>query len=240
MNSTSWYGDRERGWFWYEEPAKEEDQINPGKPEALTQPTEPTWTEKLEKLQAQIKEAKARAVLNPTEANLARYMELQKQITDRSSLFADTWQRVLWGRPDLDETVKNPVVAAGTWKKRDLESEESSQAVKRFGEYGLFFFYKADCPYCEVQSQLLRDFAAKHKVEVIAVSLDGTPPPAGSPFPWRRDNGISKRLGVQMAPALFAVNPDSRDVQVIGYGALAHNEMEKRMRRLLLRSPGEY
>ena len=243
--SNSYYGDRERGWFWYEDPPEPpKPKPRPPKPEpkAGSGEGEPkSARERLKELREEIEEAKALAILEPTPEHIAAYQKLQSKMMDRSMLFADTWRRNLWNDPELDYTTKRPVVSSGVRKQRRMEDEQIREAIAEVrNERGLFFFYRSaeTCDYCDTQSMHVARFAKEHGLEVRAVSLDGS---ANQYFPEARpDNGIAEALGVKDAPALFLVDPETKAVDSLGYGVIDDAEIGKRIRRIVLLERGEF
>jgi conjugal transfer pilus assembly protein TraF len=242
---AAWYGDKGRGWFWYEThpeppPAPKPEppaQAQPAAPAAAA--AKPTATEEMDALRATLEEAKNEAVLRPTPDSLSRYLTLQSQAMDKAMLFTDMWQRVRWSDPSLDYTFQHPVAAGGVRVDRDMtrgQEKADVQAVAR--ENGIFFFFKGNCPYCEEQGRILKALMDEYQLEVVAVSLDGS---HNSHFPDAKpDNGIAAKMGVQDAPAMFIVNPDSGEAQPLGYGVIPVDEIESRIRRLVSMQPGQY
>ena len=72
------------------------------KPKAEAAPALPpaqapsTAAERLDAVTAELRELKARAILEPTPDNVQSYIRFQREQLDRSSLFADVWQRAVW------------------------------------------------------------------------------------------------------------------------------------------------
>jgi conjugal transfer pilus assembly protein TraF len=204
-----------------------------------TQPTKPTATEEMAEMRAGLDEAKNEAILRPTPASVSRYLALQSQTMDKAMLFTDMWQRVRWSDPTLDYTFQHPTAAGGVRVDRQMTRDEEKAVVTAVAkENGIFFFFKANCPYCNEQGRILQALMDEYKMEVVAVSLDGSHNPY---FPDAKpDNGIAAKMGVQDAPAMFVVNPDTGDAMPLGYGVIPIDEVESRIRRLVSMKPGEY
>jgi len=239
-----YWNDRERGWFWGEvdpEPP-EPKEVQPPEPKAEASPEpEKSATERLEEFRAKVDEAKAKAVLNPTEENVSAYMALQKELMDKSAVFADVWKRAMWSQPDLGYAADKPIAGEGLRERRRIESAQVQKAVDQVKQdRGLFFFYASpeNCPYCEVQSQHISRFADTYGIEAQAVSLDGSD---NEYFPNARpDNGVAEAFGVKQVPALFLVNPDTRKVDSLGYGVITDATIGERLRTVLIRDLGEF
>ena len=85
----------------------------PVDPSALPAAPPVSYAAQLKELQGQIEETRAKAVLAPTAENITAYIALQREQLDRSSYFADIWQRAIWANPNLDYTLQRPVSTVG-------------------------------------------------------------------------------------------------------------------------------
>ncbi|MDQ5767915.1 conjugal transfer protein TraF [Thiothrix subterranea] len=241
--TDAWYSDKERGWFWKEAPPpppKPPTQPPDALPAAATPAPKPvTAAQEMAALKAGLEEAKAEAILRPTPANVAHYLALQERTMNQAMLFTDMWQRVRWANPALDYAFVHPTAAGGVRIEREMTREEQKNVLNAVAQdNGIVFFFKRDCPYCQEQARILQALVQTHGISVLAVSLDG----ASSPyFPAAKpDNGIAARMGVQDAPAMFIVNPDTQETLPLGYGVVPMDEIESRIRRLVMMPPGVY
>lgn len=82
-----YFGDRERGWFWYQDPLPEPEEETEEPLQAAPLPATPEDPQALlQAYQKQLDDAKALAVMRPTDDNVRRYIEVQKEVYDRSAL----------------------------------------------------------------------------------------------------------------------------------------------------------
>lgn len=232
-----------RGWHFYEippEPPKEEkEKVTVAQPRKSPE-LDPQ--EQLKAYQKIIEDAKATAIMDPfNEKKVMRYMQLQQHAMNKSAGFADTWQRVLWATPSLDETLKHPVNTVGSWVDRDAKSKAKQRAVRNLAKTnGLFFFFKSSCAYCVAQAPILRAFASQHNLNVMAVSLDGS---ELHEFPnAKMDNGISERFGVKdmPSPAIYMVNPSTGTITALSFGLVTEAELSERIYTLTVMPRGEF
>ncbi|WP_287602431.1 conjugal transfer protein TraF [Thiothrix sp.] len=245
--AAQWYGDKERGWFWREEPPKPVVPEPKPEPKAIPSPTVPapepakpaTATAAMEAVRAELEEAKNAAILTPTPDKVAHYLKLQEQTMNQAMLFTDMWQRVRWANPTLDYAFIHPTAAGGVRVDRQLTRDEQKAAVKAVAkDNGLFFFFKPNCPFCDEQGRILQALASEYDMTIMPIALNGATNPY---FPNAKpDNGIAATMGVQDAPALFIVNPDTKESLPLGYGVIPLDEIETRIRRLLTMQPGVY
>ena len=215
------------GWHWYEDKKKNEE-----KEEDKIMPAPENATEKLERLKKIVKERLDVAIDNPTSENLKAYMEAQKVVIDKSHIFSNNWQRVLFTNPHLDETITNPVNQAANHIYLDKQKESKFNKIKGLAnDYALIYFYKGSCPYCESFSPLVNRFSQKYNWNVMAISLDGNISPE---FPSSKtDNGIATKLGIDVVPALIALHPSSQNIIPLAYGMVSETDIEDRINMLV-------
>lgn len=233
-----WLHDSEIGWFWYQDPPVEEEPTDPEQvmPEVNTMPADPLA--ELEALQEAVERSKALAVLHPTEQNIRQWMELNAAVQQRATLFADVTQRVVWTTPSLDQSLVRPHSQEGLKAWTASRTETRTAALREIAEnYGLFFLFSSDCPYCLQIAPFLQRFARTYDFKLIPISIDGGTLPE---FPNARyEPTIKARLGVKMTPAIFLVDPRAGHIQPIAYGVISLSELETRIMRLFKMEPGE-
>jgi conjugal transfer pilus assembly protein TraF len=224
-SSNSFYRKRNEGWHWYENKKK----VKPNKDEIATTQTP---TEQIQQLKEELDQRLHQAIITPTEQNIISYITLQKQIMDQSERFSENWQKVLYYHPDLDERTIFPVSNNARHIYLAEERKAKQEAIRGLAkEYGLFFFFRSNCPYCHSMSTLIKDFSQKYHWNVLAVSLDGKALPE---FPnAKQDNGIGANLKVTAVPALFAVHPITKAIIPLAQGMISETEIEDRVLLLM-------
>ena len=115
-----------------------------------------------------------------------------------------------------------------------LWSDERRAAVAtslaRLGErYGLIYLGHTGCGGCRVFGPLLRAFAARHGLDVLAVSLTGGPLegwPEAVP-----DNGRAAKLGLAgtPVPAVVLFDTQTKKVLPVGFGVMAEDQLAERI-----------
>ena len=196
-------------------------------------------TERIEALRKALEEARAEAILDPTPAKVAAYLRLQQETLQRAATFSDAFRRTVWATPELDYTLKRPVGALAKQLWSDERRQARDSALARLGErYGLIYLGHAGCAACRVFGPLLRAFATRHGLDVLAVSLTGA---ALEGWPEAvADNGRAARLGLGEAPvpALVLFDTRTRRVLPVGFGVMAEDEMAERLFALTALEPG--
>lgn len=129
-------------WFYCERPRE-----SPG---AAASP-QPSARSQLAAISGTLEELKARAILEPSPENVTAYVRFQREQLDRSSMFADVWQRALWQDPGLDYTLQRPVSTLGKRAWIDQRKTDRDLAMARLSErYGVFYFYASSCGACDI------------------------------------------------------------------------------------------
>lgn len=232
--------DRQRGWWWYEDPQivlpnktqkEAKSESKPKKPKTLEEMTAPEIRVEQQRLLEE-------ATVNPTEANVKRYLEAQQFAFNKASVFADTWKRVVWKTPELNPAIKSPYATAGMNAKEAIDSQKRVKTVHELAQrYGIFFFFKSDCPYCHTMGPSLKHFSEKYGIEIFPISIDG----GGLPdYPTPEiNNGIAEKLEVTTVPAVFLGDRQTSDIIPVGYGVIAESELLDRIYILTQTKPGD-
>ena len=201
--------------------------------------TAQTATERIEAMRKALEEARAAAILDPTPEKVTAYLRLQQETLQRAAAFSDAFRRTVWATPELDYTLRRPVGALAKQVWSDERRQARDAALARLGErYGLIYLGHAGCAGCKVFGPLLRAFAMRHRLDVLAVSLTGE---ALEGWPEAvADNGRAARLGLGDAPVPALVLFDSKTKRVlpVGFGVMAEDEMAERIYALTALEPG--
>lgn len=228
-----WLRNRD-GWFWYRDP--------PPAAKALPKPAAPQRPRELvefEAMQKRLEELKRVAVMNPTDTNMLAYMRYQRLVMNRSEVFSERWQRLVWTVPELDYGLTGRPTNATAINVFDKQSEE--QQVQRIralsATHGLLFIFRSDCPYCHRFAPILKRFEQEFGMLVFPVSLDGRGlPEYPNPQP---DNGTAARLNASVVPALYLTAPSKREIRPVGFGLMALTDLIERISALAQEKPAE-
>lgn len=250
LTQATFYDRKAEGWHWYEDryqksktrDQKKNPQIVDEQRKATRKEDDPRKEEvpqddpilHLEAFKKEVDRLKAIAILSPTYQNVKAYMEIQKELMDRATRFAQKWVEVVYTTPRLDYTLKHPTSQAARHVYLDQQHAQLEKDIRALSErYGLFFFYSSQCPYCKEFASIVKSFSEKYGWEVLPISLDGDILPE---FPKSKmDNGTAKTLGVQSVPTLLAVEPRSGKVIPLSRGMSAHDQIEDRIRVLIIK-----
>ena len=173
-------------------------------------------------MRARLEEARAEAILDPTPENVTAYLRLQQAALQRAA--------TVWATPALDYTLTRPVGALAKRLWSDGRRTEIADALATLGErYGLIYLGAPACGGCRVFGPLLRAFAMRHGLDVLAVSMTGGPLdgwPGAMP-----DDGRAARLGLSGAPlpAVVLFDTVTKRVLPVGFGVLAEDQLAERI-----------
>ncbi len=217
------------GWHFYCDPEKE-----PAAPEAereVALPPAPDSRARIKAIGDKLDELKATAIINPTPENLKSYISFQREQLDRASTFSDQWRRVIWQNPEMDYDLIRPTGSLAKRAWSDARKQTAATTLANLNSrYGVFYFFKGkDCPQCLAFETALKPFTDKHGLHVMAITLDNTP---SSTFPASiPDSGQAANLGItgEHLPALALFDTETSQVIPVGFGALAADELERRI-----------
>ncbi len=227
------------GWHFYcDRQEGNEEQVLPQAPPPSVD-DERSATERIQEMRRALEEARAEAILNPTRENVTAYLRLQQETLQRAAAFSDAFRRTVWATPELDYTLRRPVGALAKQVWSDGRRQARDAALARLGErYGLIYLGHAGCAGCKVFGPLLRAFAQRHNLDVLAVSLTGE---ALEGWPEAvADQGRAARLGLGNAPvpALVLFDTNTKRVLPVGFGVMAEDQMADRIFALTSLEPG--
>jgi conjugal transfer pilus assembly protein TraF len=208
------------------------------KPKSETQkPKKVSDFKTTDEVQAEVKRLLSVATMSLKDEDVKRYLAFQQEVMDRSSMFTEVAQRIVWRTPELDYQMRystnNSSILGQEQRKLDRDRQNVIQLSQN---HALFFFFKSDCPYCHHVSPMLKNFSELYGMTVLPISMDGGALP-DFPAP-RMNNGLAEQLGVSTVPALFLVGKD-KTIQPIAYGVIAQNELVERIHVLTQTKPGD-
>ena len=226
------------GWHFYCDRREEPPQAEPIQPPPSPGPAQ-SASARIEAMRKALEEARAEAILDPTPEKVTAYLRLQQETLQRAATFSDAFRRTVWATPGLDYTLRRPVGALAKQVWSDERRQARDAVLARLGErYGLIYLGHAGCAGCKVFGPLLRGFAQRHGLDVLAVSLTGE---ALEGWPEAvADNGRAARLGLgnTPVPALVLFDTQTKKVLPVGFGVMAEDEMAERIYALTALEPG--
>ncbi|MBX9697531.1 MAG: conjugal transfer protein TraF [Alphaproteobacteria bacterium] len=232
-----------QGWLWYKDPSPEllraqekkiqtaSENASQDDPKKVKDPKGP-YQEKLTQLRETFEEAMAKSILVPTLQNVARTKQLHDQLIKGSEKFSELWtiSALTETRGHEASTNLNPL------NRRIYEQQKTQhleQKLKKLSkDFGLFFVFKMDCPYCHQFVPLVVEFAEKFGFELKGISKEG-----GLLLGLQntsKDNGILSLINPEgVYPALFLANPNTLEVIPIAWGMVSYTELLQNIETVL-------
>jgi conjugal transfer pilus assembly protein TraF len=106
------------------------------------------------------------------------------------------------------------------------QAKQKDAIADAAARYGMFFFYKGSDPIDVQMAGVVKDFSTAHHIALIPVSVDGQVAPTVPDS--RPDNGQSQSMHINYFPALFLVEPASREYHPLAYGFMTQDDLAKR------------
>ncbi|MDP2761322.1 MAG: conjugal transfer protein TraF [Sideroxyarcus sp.] len=238
--SSEWKcnGQGKFSWYCEDEPAPQQTDNESNAAPKATETREELAVKELEKIRKDLDAKRALSVVHPTPENIKAYMAAQQVEIERAAYYADVWRRVLWQSAELNLGLKNPMNnSAIKVKNRERDKVEIDTITELAKEWGIFFFFKGDCPYCKHMVPALQWLTRSYDMTILSISMDGTSidglPPAV------QDNGLAQKLGVEVVPLFVLGNVKTGKMVIIGSGVLSLQDFVERIYVLTQTKPGE-
>lgn len=240
MNYPSeWSCRGEEKFNWYcEEEQKPASATQDKKSVDVSETKEEKAVKELDKITKDLDAKRALSVVHPTPDNIRAYMAAQKVEIDRASYYADVWRRVLWQSASLNFELKNPMNnSAIKVAAREREKKQNDTMTDLAKEWGIFFFFRGDCPYCRHMVSTLQWITRQYDMTIMPISMDGATID-GLPAAVK-DNGLSATLGVEAVPMYVLGNVKTHQMVTLGSGVLSLQDFVERIYVLTQTKPGE-
>lgn len=202
------------GWHWYEDKAKKRQKAQQ---EDVFVPQGATARERNKSITAQVNKLRHIMIDNPSEENVVNFVKIQTFALGRSVKLSQMYKQVMQTHPELNGTTKYPTSQVGAQIHMSEKRKEREKIIKHAAQkYGLFYFYKVGCSYCEQFIPNLKMFKNKYGFELIPITIDGKKHPA---FPKSQRNvGLATKLNVKTLPALYLIGPSQDEIVPISFG----------------------
>lgn len=234
------YYERERGWFWHESDieAPDETEIDDMSVNGVLSESESSEANTvlldLKWLQENIEILQNKAIEYPTTENVAAYAYAQRLMLDMSSRFSTAMMEFMTMESLLDESVRRPTSRLSLNVFERETAQALSETIRSFSESShIWFFYSSDCPYCIQQLPVLRAFANRYDLNILAISLDGGILPGAEHLDTVFDTQqqMFSRFNIQYTPALVLAKPASSatnsEFTILSEGLITLDRLER-------------
>lgn len=232
--SVTFYDDKARGWFWYEEIQEDVDE-EPLEPapfiSAPMQPMPPTLITPTEQLKMQgeaLENAMATAILTPSPENYVEYLALSKAVQQQAQTFSRGFSQAITQNPTYDYSLESPNNAQAIIANNEQTNEDNNATIATMAnETALLFFFRSDCPYCHRFAPIVKKFSDFFGFTVIPISLDG---PGLPEYPFPKENlALAYQLNIKVVPAVALMKPSTNELAIVGFGYSSWGELVKKM-----------
>ncbi|WP_224962470.1 conjugal transfer protein TraF [Geomonas subterranea] len=175
------------------------------------------WDMKPKELAALLEAFKDQSVWRPTEEHVHDTYAMIDIARRKSSAFANVQQYVVNKYPEISTERDYPMAVPGKEAIRQAKTQEVNQRVAQASnDYGLIYFYKPGCPYCEAEEKILRFFVSSRRFDVQPVNIQEQP-------------GVAAQFGITITPSLVLIKRGNSQPLPISYGVIALDELEARV-----------
>jgi conjugal transfer pilus assembly protein TraF len=232
MATGDFWEDRQRGYFWYEDPVqKEVPVIEEESPAVIMVPRKDgapdTYSyEELfdlypDQFQIMIDARLKTAVHHPTEQNVLKFLEAVDVAKNKSRTLANVAGYVAMQNPRLNGEYRYPYSQPGRGAYLKQRSAEIKTTLERYRDrYAIIAFNQQGCDYCISQEEILARFEILNRWKVRRIDINENP-------------ALTARFQVNITPTLLLVSRDTQGTQIISSGVIALDQLNKRIYRLV-------
>ncbi|MDW7711194.1 MAG: conjugal transfer protein TraF [Deferrisomatales bacterium] len=221
----SYYGSRQQGWFWYQDPAEPRDPTEDPRPDASVSPSldtyapEELWTLHPDEFRALLDAVFKGALQQPTEENVLAYKRLETIARLRAARFASVASLVSLKHPEVSTLRDAPSVNPGMRARRQVEGAEIDGTLSGAQEdFALLYFTSPGCPFCVEQDGILRYFTAKHGWEIKRIDV-------------AREPQAAEVFRVSTTPTVVLIQRGSDAALPVGVGVVGLSTLERNVFR---------
>jgi conjugal transfer pilus assembly protein TraF len=232
MAASDFWEDRQRGYYWYEDPVQKEVTVPDGESPAVIVPP---WKAGLpdtysydelfnlhpDQFQVMIDARLKTAVHHPTEQNVLKFLEAVDVAKNKSRTLANVAGYVAMQNPRLNGEYRYPHSQPGRGAYLKQRSAEIKATLERYRDrYAIIAFNREGCTYCTSQEDILARFEFLNRWPVRRIDINENP-------------ALAARFQVDMTPTLLLVSRDTQKSQIISAGVIALDQLNKRIYRLV-------
>jgi conjugal transfer pilus assembly protein TraF len=217
------------GFLWYKETLKKQKNEKQPKEAVLPHAESETAAIRNKKLKQKLDNAIQIALDNPTIENAITAQRVQKEVMMRSDQFSKAWMLAALLDQDLLSDKDNPNVLHRKLAQHatNIADEKTLQEVAK--DWGLFFYIKPSCIFCERFAPIVEEFAEKYRFQVLAISDVGAP---YATFKGAKDTGLIAKINpTKDTPMLYLVHKDGKKLYPVARGL---TDLEKIKENILL------
>lgn len=175
------------------------------------------WDMKPKEFSALMDAFKDQSVWRPTEAHVHDTYAMIDMARRKAAAYTNVQQLVLSKDQQISTERDYPTSAPGKEVTRVARNEEVGAGLNAVAaQYGLFYFYKPGCPYCEAEEKILTFFVNSRHFSVQPINVQQNPE-------------MAAQFNITITPSLVLVKRGNDTPIPISYGVIALDELEARV-----------
>lgn len=222
---SDYYTNSKRGYWWYEDPIKEEKKQEKKEEKVRVLPSmkdysyEQLWNMHPDDFQALLMEFQKKAVQSPTEDNVVEYKTIQDIARRKALAYANVDAYVTQKYPEFNVGKDYPVAIPGrNALTMQMEKEKENKIMNEKNDFALLYFYSPSCPYCKEQDGILQYFVKKYGWQIKKINKDS-------------NHSLALQFGIDTVPSLLLIYRNSQDYMPVSVGVASVADIEEKLFR---------
>ena len=167
-------------------------------------------------LKKELDDAIQEALDQPTLTNAIKAQRIQNKVFKKSEQFSKVWMLAALLDPDLLKAEDNPNVLNNKLAKDEKKIIDRGTLQKIAKDWGLVFYVKEDCVFCERFAPIIAEFSSEYQFQVLAVSDSGN---KYFSFKGAKDSGLIAKINpLKETPMLYMVHQNGQRIYPIARG----------------------
>lgn len=219
-SKEKFWGQRYRGWLWFEERYKE-----PQKDKHNIQITPEEARNELEAMKKEMDDKRDIMMARPSPETLVAYVKAEDVMWEKAMMLDRAYRQAKFRYPEYFDKLEQPhnVHAVKLKRKTDQDSLESS--IKDFAnKFDLVFFSKGGCVYCREFAPVLKRFSDMYGFKTEEASVDGM---LSGFFKGMKMTELASKLGINVTPVVVVVRKDGGKAFELIRGYASISELEE-------------
>ena len=222
----SFFDQRYRGWLWFDEKAKEQEEVSEENQAPTIAQMEQAKKEN-EEFSKELELLKHLAIRHPDNLEYIKLYKLkEKEMMDNAEVLSLNWLMANFLNPDIVDELKNPQNIYGRdIRNQQQQADDRATLLELATKVELFVFRQDNCPHCPTLEKHLSTFATKYRFKVEAVSPDRS---QSKYYKTHTSPELIEKLGLKVMPTVIAVVNEGRQRFELVRGGVSVVDIEEK------------
>jgi hypothetical protein len=222
----NFFEQRYRGWLWFDENAKEQEELTEENQAPTIAQMEQAKKEN-EEFSKELELLKHLAIRHPNNLEYIKLYKLkEKEMMDNAEVLGLNWLMANFLNPDIVDELKNPQNIYGRdIRNQQQQADDRATLLELATKVELFVFRQDNCPHCPTLEKHLNSFATKYGFKVEAISPDHS---RSQYYKTHTSPELIEKLGLKIMPTVIAVVNESRQRFELARGGVSISGLEKK------------